>query len=344
MKERTTLRNLRQFRYRRRWFPGLAPLILSGPGLFLLPLLPLPKGVAMVLRLILLAAFLCGAAFVLHHFYRDIVLTDLQLSRLGRDIPGVQKAVDPDSFGRTLQRSIAYFGESMEQEYTREILQKQALLHSLQSQINPHFLYNTLDCIRGKALDENCRETADMIGALSAFFRYTISSSSETVTLEQELRNVDNFVKIQNYRFPNRFVLIRELLPQDTDYLSYRLPKLSLQPLVENAIQHGLRDMPSGGVIRIRLRTAGRRLILAVEDNGKGIADEELLRLNLSLCDGPQRRDPKASPGSGIALQNVNARIRLMYGEDYGLSVYSILGHQTRVELALPLTENAHES
>ena len=344
MKERTVLRNLRQFRYWRHWLPCLMLLLLSGPGLFLLPFLPLERGGMAMLRLLLLAAFFYGAAVMLYHFYHDIVLTDRQLSRLGRDIPSVQKAVDPASFGRTLQRSIAYFGESMEREYTRQILQKQALLHSLQSQINPHFLYNTLDCIRGKALDENCRETADMIGALSAFFRYTISSSSETVTLEQELRNVDNFVKIQNYRFPDRFTLVRELSAGNRDYLSYRLPKLSLQPLVENAIQHGLRDMPVGGVIRIHLRTAGGRLILAVADNGRGIADEELLRLNLALCSGSGRAEPPASPGSGIALQNVNARLRLMYGEDYGLNVYSILGYQTRVELSLPLTENAHES
>ncbi len=232
--------------------------------------------------------------------------------------------------------------EEMEKEYAGDILKKQAELDALQSQINPHFLYNTLDSIRGQALAEGVEDIADMTEALSTFFRYSISNRSHVVTLEEELENVRNYFMIQQFRFNNRFHLqtqpfSRELLE------SCRLPKLTLQPILENAILHGMEGKMGAGTISIRAEAAKSRTVLVISDDGAGMSEGTLLRLQSRLR-GEEPVELRRAKGSGIALPNVSRRIKLLFGEAYGLRVMSTLGLGTDVEISLPpCAEAAHD-
>ena len=144
--------------------------------------------------------------------------------------------------------------QMIKQEYDLQMLRKQAELNALQSQINPHFLYNTLDSIRGCALMADMDEIADMTEALSTFFRYTISNTGAPVTLEDEVENVQNYIAIQHFRFGDRIQLAVEI--DDPLLLECHMPKMVLQPVVENAVLHGLEKISRRGLILIRATTA----------------------------------------------------------------------------------------
>lgn len=224
--------------------------------------------------------------------------------------------------------------ESLEKEYASDILNKQAELDALQSQINPHFLYNTLDSIRGQALAEGVEDVADMTEALSTFFRYSISNRNNVVTLEEELENVRNYFMIQQFRFNNRFRL--QMLPFPRRLLeTCRLPKLTLQPILENTILHGMEGKIGPGTITIRLEETASHTVITISDDGAGMNEETLLRLQSKLR-GEEPVALKRSKGSGIALPNVNRRIKLLFGGEYGLRVMSTLGLGTDVEIWLP--------
>ncbi len=238
----------------------------------------------------------------------------------------------PDRF----QRLISDYASRI---YEMELLKNKAENAHLQSQINPHFLYNTLDAIRGHATADGAFEVAKMIEILSRMFRYSISEKSGLLTLEDELSNVEDFLSIQRYRFGDRFDVRYDIDTSDIQILYYRVPKLILQPLVENAIQHGLEDMPSGGLITIRAYHTDTRLYIAVEDNGKGAAVEEIQAVNrkLECCDTAVERPGK----HGIALVNIQKRIRFQYGKEYGLRLLLGAGAGVCAELELPWEERA---
>lgn len=215
--------------------------------------------------------------------------------------------------------------------YEKEILLKQANLQALQSQINPHFLYNTLECIRGMALMEGKDDIADIAWSLSRFFRYNISGKSNIVTLRDELDNCKTYVKIQNYRFHNRFVLeiTEEQCADDA-----MLPKLSLQPIVENAILHGLQHTLSGGVIRIQVSLIGQDIRIVISDNGCGMSPEKLEELTSKIRNGASEKEQ--GKHNGIAMYNVDRRMKLYFGQEYGLKLYSCEGMGTDVEMRIP--------
>lgn len=222
---------------------------------------------------------------------------------------------------------------------------KQAQYLALQNQINPHFLYNTLEGIRGEALSAGLGKAAKMLEALSTFFRYTISNLENLVTLEDELRNVYNYFIIQQYRFGERLKLSVEYNPDDeSDILSCRVPKLILQPIVENAINHGVERKIGIGKIRIKIECTKKRLIITVSDNGVGIAEEPLKKINNKLqgmsFDYIKQDDEKHG---GIAIENVNSRIKLLFGEEYGIYLYSSLNVGTDVEITLPRVKEGNE-
>lgn len=224
-------------------------------------------------------------------------------------------------------------------EYTSKMLKKQAELNTLQSQINPHFLYNTLESIRSLALRENAKDVSCMTKALSNMFRYSISNKNDLVTLDEELKNIDNYLIIQNYRFKNRFKLIKDIDNTDSKVLTNLIPKLSLQILVENAIYHGLEKKIGGGFVKINIISTEKRLMISVIDNGVGMDDNTLIELNEKLARKTEEiiASSSESSGPGIALTNLNERIKLFYGSEYGLKVYSAEEVGTTVEILLPL-------
>lgn len=207
-------------------------------------------------------------------------------------------------------------------------------LDYLFQQINPHFLYNTLESIRGKALADGAEEVADMTEALSSFFRYCIGRKSNIVTLADELHNVREYFRIQQFRFDNRFELSIHL-PQNDDISGCQIPKLTLQPLVENAIVHGLESRKAKGTVSIRVLASQEGMSLFVCDDGVGIDTRKLEHMNL-LLHSSDEREPIGSEATGIALKNIHNRIRLLFGENYGLTLYSTLGMGTTVEVRIP--------
>lgn len=246
---------------------------------------------------------------------------------------------DVSLLSRTMGQAITELKKSMDREYAAGILKKQAELDALQSQINPHFLYNTLESIRGNALVEGMDEIAEMTEALSIFFRYSISYRDNIVTLANELENVKNYFKIQQYRFNNRFAL-DVILSDENDILVCRMPKLTLQPIVENAIYHGLEGKMGQGHITIRVVSTQSRVIIVVSDDGIGMDKEKLAKIQHKLWGETEDEDENENGEkrrSGIAISNVNQRIALMFGEEYGVSISSTPGVGTDVTLTLPL-------
>ncbi len=220
-----------------------------------------------------------------------------------------------------------------------EIFDKQTELTALQSQINPHFLYNTLESIRGQALMDDNAEIAGMVEALSSFFRYSISRKGKLVTLRDELANINNYMLIQRYRFNNRFSLEVIVDEEDEEAYDFLIPKLIIQPVVENAIYHGLEEKLEGGKVIIEVIVTEKNLILTISDNGSGIDGTTLDKLNRRIHSQNMRvedEDSQKQRNTGIALPNIHKRIQLLFGEEYGVNVYSTVGQGTDVEITIP--------
>ncbi|MGE4583163.1 MAG: sensor histidine kinase [Sphaerochaeta sp.] len=214
---------------------------------------------------------------------------------------------------------------------------RQAQFLALQNQINPHFLYNTLEGIRSEALLAGLDSVATMTEALSTFFRYTISNVENLVTLRQELDNTKNYFFIQQFRFGTRIKLhIVFDENENQDVLQYRIPKLTLQPIVENCIVHGLECKVGEGNLLIRIETSPSRLFITIRDDGVGMTSEILERMQKNLSTRSFDYVKRDEYKGGIALVNVNNRIKLLFGEQYGLSVTSQPGVGTDVMIRLP--------
>lgn len=227
------------------------------------------------------------------------------------------------------------FDEQMvlHRQQQEELLRRQVELSSLQSQINPHFLYNTLDSIRSKALIEGQHEIADMTEILSNFFRYCIGNVEQLVKVREELGHVNDYYVIQKFRFEDRFDLTISL--EDDAIKDLYLPKMSIQPLIENAMMHGLERVNRKGLIEVSLMLADQGLVITVSDNGAGMSQEQLSEMNRRL----EQDLPAGSTGgrhSGIGVANVNARIKLMFGPEYGIRYRSVLGSGTDAVIRMP--------
>ena len=234
-------------------------------------------------------------------------------------------------------RTISEFADYINQEKARHsssLMTKKAELAALQSQINPHFLYNTLDAIRGLALKRGVPEISEMTGAMSAMFRYSISSSGEFQSFEEDIENLDNYILIQKFRFADRFEVVKEFKDQDS-IMQVQIPKLMIQPLVENAIYHGIETIGRKSIIKLTAYITNRCFVIEVSDNGAGMDPESLERLNMRI-NGKKFPEQAQKKSGGIALVNVNQRIKLYYGDTYGLTIYSTKGLGTTAKLTLP--------
>lgn len=215
---------------------------------------------------------------------------------------------------------------------------------ALQNQINPHFLYNTLDSIRSEAMLAQLDNVADMTEALASFFRYTISKVENLVSLEEELQNCKTYFKIQEYRFEDRLEM--EILYDDEEWEEIRrcrLPKLTLQPILENAIVHGTELKLGTGKLVINLERTQKRLLIRVSDNGIGMDEKTLAGLNSRLGKNVLAVQHEERKKGGLALVNVDHRIRLLFGDEYGLHIFSVPGCGTDVEVTIPVVTSDKE-
>ncbi|HCT90277.1 MAG TPA: hypothetical protein DF613_02670 [Lachnospiraceae bacterium] len=209
-------------------------------------------------------------------------------------------------------------------------------MRSLESQINAHFLYNTLESVNSIATLEKIPSIADMSLAMGAMFRYSLKTKSELVPLEDELRHTLHYTTIQEIRFDHRYRLIMDI--PDPLHHCFVL-KLILQPLVENALYHGLDYCNFGDCIHISAERADQNLILSVSDNGIGMSEKGLERLRQKLEDKPTFTELGQRRRDGIGIKNIHTRIRLYYGEPYGLQVDSRRDAGTTVRILLPLLD-----
>ena len=218
---------------------------------------------------------------------------------------------------------------------------RQAQFLALQNQINPHFLYNTLEGIRSEALLAGLESVSTMTEALSTFFRYTISNVENLVTLEQELENTKNYFFIQQFRFGSRIKLTVVFDDEDVQQLlGYRIPKLTLQPIVENCIVHGLECKVGEGNLFINIEQSQSRLLITVRDDGVGMTEQMLTQILRRLSTRSIEYVKRDEHEGGIALVNVNNRIKLLFGEQYGLTVTSEVGVGTDVLIVLPKSKD----
>jgi two-component system sensor histidine kinase YesM len=241
-----------------------------------------------------------------------------------------------------------YYTEEMEKAFSKffslfesmnaiKLTNTNAEYRALQNQINPHFLYNTLEAIRSDAICEGSENIANITEALAMFFRYTISNINSMVTLEAEINNSENYFAIQNFRFGDKINLKINLDDEDASILEYEIPKLTLQPIIENAIIHGLEHKVGRGTIEIDITTTEDRLILKVTDDGVGVDEKVLNSINKQMNEiFGQVPQADSTHKGGIAMINVNNRIKLQFGEKYGLRMYSIKDLGTSVEVTLP--------
>lgn len=225
-----------------------------------------------------------------------------------------------------------------------ELDQKRQKLQALESQINPHFLYNTLDTFRGLALEQGNRELSDMIEALSQMFKYSVKYEAEMVNINAELDYLKHYIQLQQMRFPGRFTYEEHLECDPANLLLEPCPRFVLQPIVENAIRHGLRDVRKGGHIIVTMGIRRRDFFILVEDNGCGMDMTEVSLLNQRLSQPLSEENvTEGEEKAGIGIENVNRRIKMFCGEEYGLRISSNLGTGTQVEVSLPLYREALE-
>lgn len=219
---------------------------------------------------------------------------------------------------------------------------KKSELFALQYQINPHFLYNTLDTVRGQALLDDELDIAQMVEKLSRFFRYAISNRETIVRVEEEIHHIEDYLFIQKKRFGDRFDM--EIQVESPELYECYMLKLMLQPLVENAILHGLERLKNNGLVRISISATEKKLLVCVEDNGVGMSEEHLNQLNSQMRSGEMGEAVGTKRGNGIAAQNVNARIKMLFGEEYGMHYRSELNCGTRVTATMPLVNDYNRS
>ena len=229
-----------------------------------------------------------------------------------------------DSFGHMVLR-IQQLMSTVRQE---EVNLRKTELKALQAQINPHFLYNTLDSIAWMCEQGRNGDAVKMIHALARLFRISISRGHELIPISREIEHAQNYLEIQQYRYKNQFTYTFDV---DPECLDYYCNKITLQPIIENAIIHGLDLLVEEGRINVRVQQEGDGILFCVEDNGVGMSPEQAAAI---LNEDSHDR-------TGIGIKNVNDRLKIYFGGQYGLRVVSELDVGTRVEIRMPKIKEA---
>lgn len=247
----------------------------------------------------------------------------------------VRSGAEVSVLNDSLNTMIDKINELLEQVKTEQGRLRKAEFELLQSQINPHFLYNTLDTIVWLAEAGEQKKVVDMVGSLSDFFRTSLNQGKDMVSVKEELQHSRSYLEIQQVRYQD--ILQYEIQVPETLFC-YLIPKITIQPLVENALYHGIKNKRGIGKIMITGKREKDYFVLIVEDNGAGMSRERLEVVRKGM-------NQKSQTEKDIyALYNVNERIRLNFGQKYGLSIDSVLGEGTTVQVMLPFTYQEREN
>lgn len=288
-----------------------------------------------VLLLVLFTAVICGIVFSRLTTQPAIRLSEA-MGEFEHDAENfsfqpVNGTMEITALSDSFSHMVLQIQNLMDQVRKEEVSLRKTELSALQAQINPHFLYNTLDSIAWMCEEKRNGEAVEMVTALARLFRISISKGYEMITLEKELQHAQSYLNIQKYRYEDQFTYDFVV---DEECLPYYCNKITLQPIIENAIYHGL-DPSEAGHIQIEIRDKGDTILLSVEDNGIGMTEEE--------CEEILNRE--ARDRTGIGIKNVNDRIRIYFGNRYGLRIYSKIDEGTRVEIWIPkVTEGEYEA
>lgn len=234
-----------------------------------------------------------------------------------------------DALAKGFNRMSERLNQYIDEVYLLGAKQKSAELSALQSQINPHFLFNVLETIRMEAVQQNEETIAQMVTTLGKIFRMNLRDSHRIVPVAQEVEYLEYYLQLQKYRLGDRLEYQIEIEPE---LFGCGIPKFSLQPLVENAITHGIAEQRQGGTVQITGTALGGAAVFRVIDDGVGLSSERLAEVRAGL---DAQHD---LPTGRIGLYNVNDRIRLLFGAAYGLSIDCAEG-RTSVQMTIPLTE-----
>lgn len=235
--------------------------------------------------------------------------------------------------GHSIQKSYEQIEELMKKIVLEQNERRKSELDALQSQINPHFLYNTLESITWMVEGERNDDAVFMISQLARLFRISLSKGRTIISIRDEIQHAQSYMNIQKIRYKNTFSIEFDVEPE---IYSYSTVKLILQPLLENAINYGVSGLDENGEIRVEGRKEGEQILLSVTDNGIGMSEEEA---SLVLTDSSRIH----KRGSGVGLVNVNRRIQIYFGNEYGLSIESELDEGTRVLIRIPAVPYTEE-
>lgn len=273
------------------------------------------------------------------NYFLSRLLTD-PIARLEASVNRVEREADAAIYvggtwetrqlGESIRKMVAEMRKLADDVAAEHEAKRKTELNALQAQINPHFLYNTLDIIVWMVENEQPREAVKLVTALARFFRISLSGGRNIIPVRDELEHVKNYLMIQEMRYKNKFHYEIQAQPETLELSTI---KLMLQPIVENAIYHGMEYMEDSGTILVTAEMKDGDLQIVVSDNGLGMTPEQAAKL---LTGDPMRPDTRRKPGSGVGLKNVQSRIHLYFGEQYGLTIDSEPDEGTRAIIRLP--------
>ncbi len=229
---------------------------------------------------------------------------------------------------KSMNQMIEQINELLSQITKEQIRIREAELELLQSQINPHFLYNTLDTIIWLAEGGDEKRVVGMVKSLSAFFRTSLSRGRDIITIREELLHAKSYLEIQQFRYQD---ILQYEIDVPEEFNEYTIPKITIQPLVENALYHGIKNKRGGGKIVINAKKTGDDFVISVTDNGIGMSPERLEEVIAGL----DKNHPSDSAIYG--LYNVNERIKLKFGDKYGITLHSVYGEGSTCNILLPM-------
>jgi len=212
-------------------------------------------------------------------------------------------------------------------EYESQLLLNKAEYKALQAQINPHFLYNTLDTMSSIASIQSCEIVSSLCQSLSNIFRYSLDMKHPYSTVVKEINHLKNYIFVMNVRMREE---VKYSFHIEEEVLLDSVPRISLQPLVENALNHGLKNKHGEKLVEITATQKDGMLMLSVRDNGVGMDCEEI------NCKLRENNKDMVEAGNSIGIHNINARMKMLYGEEYGVTVESVIGEGTTVTLCIP--------